>query len=167
MRESRSGSASLDTHSPRPPACTPVPDGGFEPATPPRAGRAPTCGGDLGAPWPRLIPCRTAHRSRVQGCGGACSRAGPAHSLRGRRLPRQAASGTRAALRHSARRGCRRGGTGMCWLPRQRGASGHRLLEPTGAPPLARPPRRSAPPTAATAPPCSPGRCCCGHGAPL
>ena len=48
------------------------------------------------------------------------------------------------------------GCTRRCSWPRQRRASGHRLLEPTRAPPLARPPRRSAPPAEATSPPRSP-----------
>ena len=83
---------------------------------PPRACHAPTCGGDLGAPWRRLIPCRLhtgpeqrARRSARSGAGSAGSRAQPTAREGGA----AAASSERPpgrALRQCARRGCRRGG---------------------------------------------------------
>lgn len=55
----------------------------------------------------------------------------------------------RAAARREGRLPQRRQ---QCWLPRQRGASGRRLLEPTHAPPRAAP-RAAVPAPAATAGP--------------
>ena len=96
----------------------------------------------------RPQPCRA---GRQQGAAhGPGGRRG-----RGRRPPgwalRQCAK-ARLPQRRRHPPGCTR----RCSWPRQRRASGHRLLEPTRAPPLARPPRRSAPPAEATSPPRSP-----------
>lgn len=96
----------------------------------------------------RPQPCRAGRRrGTAHGPGGRCGR--------GRQPPgwalRQCAK-ARLPQRRRHPPGCTR----RCSWPRQRRASGHRLLEPTRAPPLARPPRRSAPPAEATSPPRSP-----------
>lgn len=84
--------------------------------TPWRLPRTPTCGGDLGAPWPRLIPCRPAHPSGAQGAPWrpqprrAGRQRGAAHSPQEQRRPRQAASSHPGARCGTALGGCRRGG---------------------------------------------------------
>lgn len=108
------------------------------PARRPRANGAPQ----------RPQPCRAGRlRGAAHGPGGRRGR--------GRQPPgwalRQCAK-ARLPQRRRHPPGCTR----RCSWPRQRRASGHRLLEPTRAPPLARPPHRSAPPAEATSPPRSP-----------
>lgn len=108
---------------------------------------------------PALRPRAKGAQQRPQPCR-AGRRRGTAHGPGGRRGRGRQPPGW--ALRQCAkarlpqRRRHPPGCTRRCSWPRQRRASGHRLLEPTRAPPLARPPRRSAPPAEATSPPRSP-----------
>lgn len=151
MRESRSGSPGTDTQSPHQLTCTlsrtaalsqPHP---LAPAACTHLRRRSRRTMATSYPMPPGTPVwSTAHRSARSRAG----RLAAGHSLKPARVAPAAASSEQPpgrALRQCARCGCRRGSAEMSWLPRQCRASGHRLLEPTRAPPLARPPAPQCP----------------------